>query len=558
MARALYARGTPFRYHRPVRRSLLLAILLLSACEDGAARPAEDPADQGTRDAVTRDAQPPDPDAGPPGPDPDAGPPEPEPDAAPPEPDPDAAPPAPDPDAGPEPDLPLAEIPIEVVGVETSLGVNVTAAGIANRVTCAALDAEGNPVGDVPLRFEVRPDVGWREGDEEGLLVGSRAGTYHVTCVAPSLGLRDGTPARWDVLAAKPATVWARVEPAQVTAGEATTVSCDAADAEGNPVSAQGAEVAVRPAVAGIQFEGDQLTVTRAGLYQVDCVLPTVVSVGEARLGVVPDLPAQVVATVHPDLPVYEVGSVVGFVPVVVDRFDNVVPDAPVRFDTEPALTPFGGGRWRADEEGRYTLRVTVEPPTRDDLPLEASAEILVDAGGPSIACDSPAEGAMVGRPERLLLEGHVDDVAGLQGFRVDGEDVALDGEGRFAVEVAPTWGLNVHELEATDNVGNTNSVFCSYFASERYIGEEAPLPDAILLLLSQAAVDDGPPDRPLSSLIDLVRRVVDSPALVQTIHTQLVAANPILPNQCRQSLPIIGCIFPAVAAAGAAPMRPS
>ena len=79
----------------------------------------------------------------------------------------------------------------------------------------------------------------------------------------------------------------------------------------------------------------------------------------------------------------------------------------------------------------------------------------------------------------------------------VDGAEVPLDGEGGFATEVAPAWGLNVHELVARDAVGNVSSTFCSYFASARYVAEDATLADAILLHLSQGAVDDGAPDRP-------------------------------------------------------------
>ena len=504
-------------------------ILLLFGCDDGATT-----VDPGAPDASVPDGAIADPDAA--APDPDAA-----------TPDPDAATPDPDAKAPVDRDASLADavpIPPEVFSVETIVGTPATPAGVANRVTCQALDADGAPVDEVGLAFEVRPAQGWRDGEEPSTLVGEVAGTYHLTCIAPALGLRDTTPARWDVGPGPAAVVRATVVPSRLVAGDTATVTCRAEDREGNRVSADDAEVSVRPAGAGVDIEGGAVTVRTAGTYQADCTLAGAISEGEARLAVVPDVPAQLVAAVHPDVAVHEVGSVVGFVPRVSDRFDNHVADASLEWRAEPALTGFGEGRWRADAEGRYTLHVEVVGETFEDRVLEAEVEILVDAGGPSIACTEPVDGAMLGRPAMLMLRGRVDDVAGIDSLTVDDRDVELDPEGAFAVDVAPAWGLNVHQVVATDAVGNVNSTFCSYFASEVYLAEDAPLADSILLHLSQAAVDDGPPDRPLTSLTDLLRRVVDSPGLVQTIHQSLSAQNPILPTRCMQRLPIVGCIL--------------
>ncbi len=459
--------------------------------------------------------------------------------------DPDAAKDASVPDAAPLlPDVSAAPVPAEVHSIETIIGAPTTPAGVQNRVTCQALDAEGDPVEDIVTRFEVRPAEGWREAEEAGALIGELAGTYYLTCTAPGMGQRDATPARWDVRPGPAVVVRAEVDPPVIVAGDTTQVTCRAEDREGNVVSSGEAEVQVRPAIAGVEIDGRQATIRAAGVFQAGCSLAGAVSEGEARISVLPGLPAQLVAAVDPDLPVHEVGSVVSFVPRLTDRYDNLVVDAPLEWSSEPALVAFGEGRYRADAEGRYLLRVRATGDTFEDRVLEAEAEILVDSGGPAIACTEPAEGAMLVRRARLVLNGRVDDVAGIDTLTVDGEDAALDEEGRFAVEVEPSWGLNVHELVATDAVGNVNSTFCSYFASERYVDEDAAIDDAILLHLSQQAVDDGPPNAPLTSLTDLLRRVVDSPGLVQTIDQTLRAQNPILPTRCMQRVPIVGCIL--------------
>ncbi|MCA9539105.1 MAG: hypothetical protein KC620_09460, partial [Myxococcales bacterium] len=140
-------------------------------------------------------------------------------------------------------------------------------------------------------------------------------------------------------------------------------------------------------------------------------------------------------------------------------------------------------------------------------------------------------------------VQAQVTDVAGLAAVEFDGQPVELDAQGRFQVNVQPSWGLNVHELTARDAVGNENSVFCAFFAADTYLGENDALFDAVALHMTQAALDDGPPSNPISSLVDLLRRVLDSPALVATIDEALRAQNPIVPNDCRASLPIIGCV---------------
>jgi hypothetical protein len=502
----------------------LLLMLALGACDDAGGGRDDDPAppdaapdaagtapDMAAPDMAVPDAAAPTPDAAP---------------------DPDAAPP----DAGPA--LDAATPPPEVHGVETRLGTPSTVAGLADRVTCEALDADGVPIAGVATRFEVRPAAGWRaaEGDPASI-VGVLAGTYEVVCVADGLGLRDATPARWDVLAGPAAAVHARVEPSLVAAGGTASVDCAAEDAEGNPVDAAAATVVVTPAGAGVAVEGRDVRPTAAGRYRVDCALPGALSESAAALTVVPGPPAALVAAVVPERPVHDVGAVVALRPTVTDAFGNAIAGAPLEWSTRPALPAFGEGRFRPAAEGRYTLTVRVGGPTFEDRALEASADILVDAGGPAVGCTSPAPGAMLAGMGPVRLEGQVSDVAGVDEVRVDGQPVPVGPDGHFAVDVQPAWGLNVHDVVAVDAFGNENSTFCSYFAAERYHPEDAPLDDAVLFHLTGAAVDDGAPDRPLRSLTDLLRSVVNSPGLVQTLDESLRAQNPIVPNECRQRI---------------------
>lgn len=454
-----------------------------------------------------------------------------------------------EPDLGPDPEpeptvdggvLPdAAPAPVQVVAVDTRLGAEATVAGVENRVTCVALAADESPVDEVTTRVEVRPGEGWARGvDDETALVGEVAGVYQVTCTAPMLGLRDTTPAAWEVRPAEAVEVRATVEPSAIVAGEFAEVRCEAVDAFGNPVDTAGATVSLSPEGAGVFVDGRVVEVQTAGRYEVACVLGGATS-QTARLDVTPGLPSQIVARVVPEAPVYRVGEVVGYAVTVTDTFGNRVDDAALVWGSEPSLPAFGAGRYLATEEGRYTLAVRVDGPTLGDVPLEASAEILVDAGGPAITCDQPGDGAMVRRTGApVALGGEVRDIAGLAAFEVDGEAVAVDAAGRFAVERQPAWGLNVHTLVARDAFGNENSTLCTYFAADDYIGEDALLFDGVALQLSQGAVDDGAPNRPIASLGDLLRGVLDSPELVATVDAALRAQNPVVPNRCLQRIP--------------------
>lgn len=471
----------------------------------------------------------------------DAARPPPSPDAAPDawvEPDLDVSPePEPEPDAALAPDA--AAPPVQVVAVDTRLGAEATRAGIENRVTCVALGADDSAIPDVMTRIEVRPAEGAvRDVDDSALLVGEIAGVYQVTCTAPALGLRDTTPASWEVHAADPVEVRAIVEPAHIVAGEVAEVRCEAVDVYGNAVDPTGAAVSLSPEGAGVFVDGHIVEVTTSGRYQVACALGGATS-ETARLDVSPGLPAQIVAQLAPDEPVYRVGEVLGYAATVTDAFGNRVDEASLVWVANPALPAFGAGRYLAVAEGRYTLSVSVEGPTLGDVTLEASADILVDAGGPAITCDQPADGAMVRRGAGpVILGGEVRDIAGLAAFEIDGEAVPVDAAGRFALAREPVWGQNVHTLVARDVFGNENSTLCTYFAADDYLAENASLFDGIALQLTQAAVDDGAPNRPITSLSDLLRGVLDSPELVATVDAALRAQNPIVPNRCLQRIP--------------------
>ncbi len=455
-----------------------------------------------------------------------------------------AGPDATSPDAAPldaaAPDAMWLRPPRTAVEVRTTLAVASSTAGEGNRVTCEALDGDGELVEGVTPRFEVRPAQGWRNAREadgvglEGAVIGQRAGEYAVTCVIDALGLRDATPARWDVFAGPVARVAAVVEPSAVPVDEQRRVLCVGFDAEGNRVDVTDATVRVSPQRPDTRVDGDRLVFERAGRYVVTCEVPGAAEAGTAEVQVLPAEPDAITVDVSPARGIYTLGEVASLAVAVTDRFGNLLPETPLVVTADPPLPLFGDARFRLAAPGVYTLTACVEgrPP---EAPLCASRAVVVDDGAPTVRCISPSsEPQALGR---VRLVGQVADILGVERLTVGGADVGIDAEGRFEALVPSAWGLNVVDVVATDAAGHSASAFCAFFASNDWVPEGAPLPDALQLALAQGAVDDGPPAQPVRSLADLLRAVIDAPALLETLDGALRARNPVLPRACRQSV---------------------
>ncbi len=514
----------PLLHFAPMHRPLPLWPLLVAglvACDSEQAPPVFDPNSTIlVPDAAPRDAAPPAPDY------------EVEPDAA----TPDSEPP----DEGPPRDAASFEqVPF---AIETRVGDRHTPIGLENRVTCEVLDRQGAPIPGQDTRAEIHPDTGW-EATEIGV-VGRVARDYRIVCTAPALGLRDPTPADWTVLPGPSTRVVTTLSDDEIAVGESTEVTCEAFDAEGNRTDDEAFDVRVDPQVAGVERRGSTFTFTAAGTFDVTCTFPGADSAPGVTLVVRHGLPANIAVGVFPERPVYRVGEVVELLPVVTDRFENPLPDAPIVFESDPALPAFGAGRFRCAEQGRFLLAATVDGPTFEDRSLEATREILVDFGGPGITCDSPGPGEFIALPEggQHTLTGSVADIQQVQSLRVDGVEAPLMNDGSWRADVPVRWGLNVHDVTAFDGQVDS-STFCAYYASGDYHPEDRPLDDAILLRLGQGALDEGDPDRPLGSIADVLRRVVNSRGMRDTVHQAALAQNPIVPNECHAR--VLGlCVF--------------
>ena len=389
----------------------------------------------------------------------------------------------------------------------------------------------------------MQPSSGFERTDNG--LVGRRARDYTITCTAPNLGLRDATPGIWTVLPSDPSKVVTSLSTDDIDAGETVDVSCLSFDAFGNDVIGVDFDVVVEPIPGRIVQNDLSLTIQSSGSYAVSCAVSGVDELDFASLDVRPDLPAQISILLEPDQAVYRLGQVLGLAALASDRFGNPIPDAPFVFSSEPELPPFGTGRFLAAQQGVHVLRAEVLPPTYNNRDLVNERQILINVDGPGILCDAPAFGEIVvhqpGSP--LTIYGVAEDVVGVDAVRVDGQNVPLRADGSFAATVTPRWGLNIHDIIATDSTGQESSTFCAYYVANSFANPSQGLSDALQLWLGQDAVDDGGSSSPLRSLGDALRRMINAPGLRNRVHEAISAQNPIVPNECRTR--VLGvCIF--------------
>ncbi len=442
------------------------------------------------------------------------------------------------PDAEPD----SAQFEVIPYAVETRVGERRTEAGIENRITCQVLDQVGEPISAVNARPEIHPEHGF-ERTEVGA-IGELAREYEIVCAANSLGLRDPTPAVWTVTPARAVRTVTRISEVAIEAGDLVTVECEGYDAYGNRTEDDEFEVHFDPPPRNIERRGMDFRIDGSGTFAVHCGLPQVEDAPPVALHVDAGLPATLNLALFPERPLYRVGSVVELVAQVSDQFGNEVSGAELEFFSEPELPSFGDGRFQCFQEGEYVLGVRVLGDTWEDRELDAEIRILVDYGGPGVDCVQPEMGQIIAMPEGNAhrISGTVADIAGVESLSVDGQPADIDPEGRWNADVPVRWGLNVHNIIASDGE-NEVSTFCAYYAADRFADGELPHMDALQLRLAQSALDDGDPNAPIRSLGDIIRRVINSQGLVDTVHRSLLAQNPIKPSECH--VRVLGaCLF--------------
>ncbi len=445
-------------------------------------------------------------------------------------------------DVQPPVDVPVFGPP---ANVDTSTAATVPA-GDTIAVTCVLRDQFGTevptPTGLEPTFFFVPADA---VRVESGRATALRAGDVTVACAFPTLSLRDGSPARFRITPGAPARVVTMLDRSTIAAGESANATCAVTDAFGNTIAGETtATLRVDPSGMGATVAGLRATVERAGMYTATCVVPGTTGTG-VPLTVNPNLPASLVISRSPDMPTYARGASVEIQATVSDRYGNRIPDAPLTYTSAPAATAVAGPLLTYDREGRYTVTVRVTGMTEGGVALSQDTSFVVDSSGPAIECVGPAHGAMVtGTPgSTVTFQARLADTTGIRGVTINGRAATVAGNGTVSTSVTARWGINFVDVTATDTSGRENSRTCTFLLSDRWNPEATNLADGVQLLLRQDAVDDGNPTAPITSIDDVLQRVVNSQGLRDQLHSSLLAANPLKRNSCDQT--VLGvCVF--------------
>jgi len=432
--------------------------------------------------------------------------------------------------------------PRRIVALETHAPLEVRA-GETFAPECLAIDdlgeAELLPRDQFQVRFS--PDAA-AAAAPDGSVLAQQATALQVWCQSSGLALIDESPATVRVVPGEPALAETLVETYALHAGDTLGVICRAYDAYLNPVDVTpGLRVlpsdAGRPADQGFTF-------TRSGVYEVGCEVagaePHMVAI-EVRAAA----PVALKVVRVPEQEVYSLGAVVQIAGLAVDAYDNPVPSARVALRSEPSAAALGETRLLFEREGTFTIIATLV----DDPSISDRTEVTVNGVGPNIVCGvgngGLRDGAMVRIPEsgQLVFEGSVADANGVGSVHINGKAVSVGANGRISQSLPVRFGMNFVDIVAVDRFGAESTRVCSFLASAQFHPPQDLLAGAVTLSLGQAALDDNDPKGEIDSLNDLLHAALNSRALRDALHEELLRANPVKPRSCDQK--VLGlCVF--------------
>lgn len=382
--------------------------------------------------------------------------------------------------------------------VDTVVMPERVVAGQPATVTCSAEDAHGQPVADAVFDVVLEPDDGVTVAGTT--LTPTLAGRIAVACAARG-GVTDTTPAHLEVSPGPPAQVVAQLVNPEIDAGGNTTVTCRATDAYGN--GAVGYSFTIRSDEA-VSVTGAIVSSTAAGLHTIRCVWvdgdDASIDHTDAQLTVNAGAPAQIVLTAVPEKATYQVGNQVTIERAVIDEYGNPVPDPDV---TEVAVTPEEGMVRLSDEafrfaaEGSFTFMAAI----RSAPTIEDRLTLFCDGQGPSVVIDFPLRGETLDGPTQVTVTGAVTDVvSGVESLTINGEAVTVQGDGSFSHAITAVHGMNVITTEATDQAGQVERSWRSFYYSDawypidRAFPQDAYVTEAALAFIAEETLDSDDP----------------------------------------------------------------
>jgi hypothetical protein len=400
--------------------------------------------------------------------------------------------------------------------------------GESSAVTCRVEDVQGNLRED-PTTVGSSSVNGAPVTDHE--VRGAIPGEYTVYCEA---GRLSSTAVPLVVVPGAPVVLRASLDRYEVRAGEHVTVYCQAEDVGGNRVDVR---AEVRVDVTPDSTDATGLVPARATPHLIRCALPAQsLESAPVELTVRPGLPAELTVTeVLPAQPIYGKGETIELGVRMRDVFGNDVPAANVEITSRPttAVQPAGVRRVILLGNGSIPLTARVTSPTHEGRVVEGTVTITLDGAPPVIVITSPARGAIVSATpgQVLTVRGEVTDATtSVTSLSVNGRPVTVARDGSFSTTMVPSWGLNVIEATAVDDVGNTRALAQSFELASRYRRASpsriaaARIDDGLVLRLGRTALDDNNAD--VDDLATIARLAVEQVDLATLIPSPVTTYN--------------------------------
>lgn len=429
--------------------------------------------------------------------------------------------------------------------IETRLQYAETAAGVANLVNCDVKGADGELIIDLQPVVYVEPDRNILR-DVNGLSA-TTPGDYRVFCALPAYQLTDETPSNWRVGPGEVESLTAVVQSASIVAGDVLEVRCTGEDQFGNQFDVANASFAMSPASSRIEEQSPgRFRVVAAGRYELSCELNGLES-PQTDVLVLPGPMADLTVSLSPDRLAYRVDELIEVQWTAEDRFGNAIESAvELTLDLPNGAQLVGVSRVRFGLPGRYTIGAIVSDGTNT---IRKNLDLSIDDGAPSITCVAPAYGAQVEVVEggMVSLTAEVSDELGIEEVFADDQQVSLNPDGTFTIQVPATFGPNVVKIMAEDAIGERTSRLCGFFAASSYQDPEQFVQEALRLNLDQDALDELNAMPRFGSLGDVLRAFLNSDGLYDTIDEVLSQnGGELVPSACRVPEVFGACAFSA------------
>jgi len=399
------------------------------------------------------------------------------------------------------------------------------AAGGTFTVSCSGKDAFGNPVGKDGEAFgaDVAPPT-LATLDDKLTGTGNKAGKGDVRCkIADQAADAQVTPAALEVVPGAPVKTQAVVTPGEIVAGDGgAEVTCTAEDAHGNAV--KGAfTLDVPPAIT---ITATKVGSTKAGTYEIKCVLPEVADKQAATLVVKPAAPIAWAIGLQPAAKIYRVDDTVKVMSLEQDPYGNVAKvhlETGVAVDPPAAVTVNAGGKsFSFGKDGYVTFSYNHPTLKTKSGSSKDSIKVKVDSNGPLVYFATPKRGeTRDGNPDVKVQGTAIDELSAIKSFTINGKSVKVSGDGSFSFTISSTQGMNAIIWEALDEWDNkSNGVQTWYYSTKWHPNDttkpiDARVPTGIGMWLSQKTIDAGPPHnhktpKDLASVVEIVLGTLD------------------------------------------------